>query len=78
MNETTGTRGFYNCSITNSVVNNTGAYGEDYSAALVCGLFNISNSTVEFDGCTYEGNTKKGQYVGDLYYNAEGNNVVVK
>jgi hypothetical protein len=78
INETSGTRGFYNCSITNSIVNNTGAYGEGYSAALVCGLINISNSTVEFDGCTYEGNTKKGQYVGDLYYNAEGNNVVVK
>ncbi len=78
MNETAGTRGCYNCAITGSTVHNTGAYGESYSGALVCGLLNISNSTINFEGCLYDGNTKEGSYVGDLYYNEEGNTVVVK
>ena len=68
----------YKCSISNSTVHNTGIYGEPYSGALICGLINISNSTIEFEGCTYEGNTKNGSYVGDLYYSEEGNTVIVK
>ena len=76
LNESAGTRGFYNCSITNSTVNNTGVYGESYCGALVCGLINISNSTVEFEGCTFDGNTKEGKYVGDLYY-AAGSDITI-
>ena len=78
LNESAGTRGCYKCSISNSTVHNTGIYGEPYSGALICGLINISNSTIEFEGCTYEGNTKNGSYVGDLYYSEEGNTVIVK
>ena len=77
INETAGTRGVYNCSVKNTTVHNTGAYGAAYSAALVCGMINISNSTVEFNGCTLENNTKEGKYVGDLYYSVNGNQVVV-
>ena len=76
LNESAGTRGFYNCSVSNTTVNNTGAYGEAYCSALVCGMINISNSTVEFEGCTFDGNTKEGKYVGDLYY-AAGSDITV-
>ncbi len=79
MNESAGTRGFYNCSISNSTVNNTGAYGEGYSAALICGMLNIENATIVFDRCSYDDhNTKEGQFVGDLYYKDGGNNIVEK
>jgi hypothetical protein len=58
-------------------VENTGVFGEGYCGALVCGMINISNSTVKFEGCEYKNNnTKKGQYVGDLYYADEGNTIV--
>ena len=76
LNESAGTRGFYNCSVSNTTVNNTGAYGEAYCSALVCGMINISNSTVEFEGCKFDGNTKEGKYVGDLYY-AAGSDITV-
>ena len=79
MNESAGTRGFYNCSISNSTVNNTGAYGESYSAALICGMLNIDDATIVFDRCSYDDrNTKEGQFVGDLYYNKGGNTIVEK
>ena len=78
INETPGIRGVYNCTVANTTVHNTGVYGEGYSAALVCGMINISNSTVELKGNTLENNTKEGKYVGDLYYNANGNTVVVE
>ena len=68
INESTGIRVLTNCSVKGTTVNNTGAYGEGYSGALLCGMINISNSTVKFVGCTYENNTKVGKYVGDLYY----------
>ena len=71
INETSGTRGIYNCAVKNTTVNNTGAYGDVYSGALFCGMFNISNSTVEFEGCTVENNTQEGKFVGDLYYSAD-------
>ena len=78
LNETAGTRSFTNCTVTGCTVNNTGAYGEEYSGALVCGLINISNSTIKFVGCEYSNNTKEGQYVGDLYYADGGNTIVVE
>ena len=77
INESAGTRGVYDCSISNSTVNNTGIYGESYSGALVCGMINVDNSTIEFKGCTYEGNTKEGQFVGDLYYGEQSSNKIV-
>ena len=77
LNESTGTRTFTNCVVTGCTVNNTGAYGEDYSGAMVCGLINISNSTVKFVGCELNDNTKEGQYVGDLYYAADEDITVV-
>ena len=76
INESAGTRKVENCKVENCTVNNTGAYGEAYSGALVCGMINISNSTVSFVGSTYENNTKVGKYVGDLYY-AAGEDITV-
>ena len=71
INESTGTRKVENCKVEGCTVNNTGAYGEAYSGALICGMINISNSTVEFNGCSFANNTKEGKYVGDLYYSAD-------
>ena len=77
INETTGERILKNCSVTKTTVNNTGAYGEAYSGALLCGMINISNSTVKFVGCTQKDNTKLGNYVGDLYYAADEDITIV-
>ena len=76
INESAGTRKVENCKVEGCTVNNTGAYGEVYSGALVCGMVNISNSTVEFNGCSYLNNTKEGKYVGDLYYSVDSDIVV--
>ena len=78
INETAGTRTIKGCKVNNTTVNNTGAYGEGYSAALICGLINIENSTIVFEGCEYANNTKVGEFVGDLYYNSNGCEIVVK
>ena len=42
------------------------------------GMLNIEGATIEFDSCSYNGNTKEGQFVGDLYYNNGGNTIVEK
>ena len=76
INETPGTREVKNCTVRNSIVNNTGLYGETYSGALVCGMIYISNSTVNFENCVLENNTKAGDFVGDIYYSA-GDDVTV-
>ena len=76
VNETAGTRSFTNCAVKGCTVNNTGAYGDVYCGALVCGMININSSTVEFKGCKYENNTKEGKFVGDLYY-AAGDDITV-
>ena len=76
INETAGTRSLTNCSVSNTTVNNTGVYGEDYSGAPLCGMINISNSTVKFVGCSHENNTKEGQFVGNLYY-AAGDDITI-
>ena len=68
LNESAGERSFTNCKVDGCTVNNTGVYGESYSGALVCGMLNISNSKVNFNGCQILNNTKEGKYVGDLYY----------
>ena len=77
INETAGTRKVENCKVEGCTVNNTGAYGAVYSGALVCGMINISNSTVDFTGCSYNNNTKVGKYVGDLFYAADEDITVV-
>ena len=77
INETAGTRKVENCKVEGCTVNNTGAYGAIYSGALVCGMINISNSTVDFTGCSYNNNKKVGKYVGDLFYAADEDITVV-
>ena len=78
INEGAGNRGVNYCSVSNTTVNNKGGYGEAYSGGLICGMINVNNATIEFKGNTYENNTKLGKYVGDLYYNAEGNTIVTE
>ena len=78
LNETAGTRTFSGCSVTGCTVENTGDYGEAYCGAMVCGMINISNSTVKFENCTMtDDNTKVGKYVGDLYYAADDDITIV-
>ena len=77
INESAGERKIENCSVKNTTVWNTGAYGEGYSAALVAGILNVEGATYIFNNCTLENNTKKGSFVGDLFYATEGNKVIV-
>ena len=77
INESGGERKIENCTVKNTTVNNTGAYGETYSGALMAGMFNAGDATYKFINCTLENNTKEGQYVGDLFYSAEGETVYV-
>ena len=77
INESAGERNIEGCAVKNTTVYNTGVYGESYSGALVAGLINVENATINFNNCTLENNTKEGNYVGDLFYSAEGNNVFV-
>ena len=77
INESAGKRNIEGCAVKNTTVYNTGVYGESYSGALVAGLINVENATINFNNCTLENNTKEGNYVGDLFYSAEGNNVFV-
>ena len=77
INESAGERNIEGCAVKSTTVYNTGVYGESYSGALVAGLINVENATINFNNCTLENNTKEGNYVGDLFYSAEGNNVFV-
>ena len=77
LNEDAGTRSFTNCVVSGCTVNNTGVYGEVYSGAMVCGMFNNGVATVKFVGCELSNNTKEGQYVGDLYYAADNDTTIV-
>ncbi|MEE0235471.1 MAG: GLUG motif-containing protein [Bacteroidales bacterium] len=77
INESAGERIINGCTVKNTTVNNTGAYGEAYSGALMAGMFNAGDATYKFIKCTLENNTKEGQYVGDLFYSAEGETVYV-
>ena len=76
INESAGERKVENCVVKNTTVNNLGSYGESYSGGLVCGIFN-AGATYYFNNCILENNTKKGSYVGDLFYSAEGETVYV-
>ena len=78
INESAGERKVENCVVKNTTVNNLGSYGESYSGGLVCGILNAGSSTTyHFNNCTLENNTKEGNYVGDLFYSAEGETVYV-
>ena len=77
INESAGERKIENCVVKNTTVNNLGSYGESYSGGLVCGIFNAGSATYHFNNCTLENNTKEGNYVGDLFYSAEGETVYV-
>ena len=76
INESAGERKVENCVVKNTTVDNLGWYGESYSGGLVCGIFN-AGATYHFNNCTLENNTKEGNYVGDLFYSAEGETVYV-
>ena len=76
INESAGERKVENCVVKNTTVNNLGSYGESYSGGLVCGIFN-AGATYYFNNCILENNTKEGNYVGDLFYSAEGETVYV-
>lgn len=77
INESAGERKVENCVVKNTTVNNWGSYGESYSGGLVCGMLNADSATYHFNNCTLENNTKEGNYVGDLFYSAEGETVYV-
>ena len=77
INESAGERKVENCVVKNTTVNNLGSYGESYSGGLVCGILNAGSATYYFNNCTLENNTKEGNYVGDLFYSAEGETVYV-
>ena len=77
INEAGGERKVENCTVKNTTVNNTGAYGETYSGALVAGMFNADGATYILNNCTLENNTKQGNYVGDLFYATNGETVIV-
>ena len=77
INESAGERMIDGCTVKNTTVYNTGVYGEAYSGALMAGMFNAGDATYKFKDCTLENNVKEGQYVGDLFYSAEGETVYV-
>ena len=61
-NESAGERRLENCSVSNTTINNTGAYGEAYSGGALVGIFNV-NATFKIKGCTVSNNTLEGGYV---------------
>ena len=65
-NESAGERRLENCSVSNTTINNTGAYGEAYSGGALVGIFNV-NATFKIKGCTVSNNTLEGGYVYEKY-----------
>ena len=65
-NEEGGERRLENCSVSNTTINNTGAYGEAYSGGSLVGIFNV-NATFKIKGCTVSNNTLEGGYVYEKY-----------
>lgn len=76
INETSGVRKVENCHVYNSVINNTGVYGEAYSGAGIVGMINISNSTVNISNCTVDAKLK-GEYIYEIYAPADEDVTVV-
>ena len=79
VNESAGTRSFTNCKVEGCTINNTGAYGEAYSAAAIVGVINVSNSTIKFIGCQQINNTFEGNHIFDAFHaSANGNTIVIE
>ena len=76
INETAGERNLTNCSVTDCTINNTGAYGADYSGGALVGKFNCNNTTYTIEGCTVSNNTLMGAHVYEKYPTNE--NVIEK
>ena len=77
LNESAGVREFTNCHVTGCTINNTGVYGEAYSASTVVGMINIENSTVKFSNCSQSGNTFEGAYYHDALHAPASEDVTV-
>ena len=67
INETAGERNLTNCSVTNTTINNTGAYGAVYSGGGLVGMFYTDNSTYKFTNCTVSNNTLLGEHIFEKY-----------
>ena len=67
INESASERNLTNCSVTGCTINNTGAYGADYSGGALVGMFNVDNATHLIEGCTVSNNTLEGSYVFEKY-----------
>lgn len=80
VNESAGTRSFTNCKVEGCTINNTGAYGEAYSAAAIAGMINVSNSTIKFIGCQQINNTFEGKHIYEAFHapTGEGNTIVIE
>ena len=80
VNESEGTRSFTNCKVEGCTINNTGVYGEAYSAAAIVGLINVSNSTIKFAGCQQINNTFEGKHIYEAFHapTGDGNTIVIE
>ena len=76
-NESAGERRLENCSVSNTTINNTGAYGEAYSGGALVGIFNV-NATFKIKGCTVSNNTLEGGYVYEKYPADESVTIIEK
>jgi len=79
VNESEGTRSFTDCKVEGCTINNTGVYGEAYSAAAIVGIINTDNSTIKFTRCQQINNTFEGNHIFDAFYaSANGNTIVIE
>ena len=76
-NESARARGLTNCSVSNTTINNTGAYGEAYSGGALVGIFNVT-ATFTIEGCTVSNNTLEGGYVYEKYPADESVTIIEK
>ena len=62
VNESAGVRVIENCTVKNTNIVMTGSFGGDYDKmfGIATGCFNVKNSILRINGCTFEGNTIKG------------------
>ena len=67
INESAGERVIEGCSVSNTTINNTGAYGAAYSGGALVGMFNADNATYRIKGCTVSNNTLLGNHVFEKY-----------
>ncbi len=73
INEAKGERRIEDCIVKDCEINNTGAYGADYAGGAICGMVNIKNSIVFFNG-----NKVENCNIDNVYgYKEEGTTVFV-